>query len=259
MPDHRVISTIISSCTNRRPDRGERKSNFPSSTTAFGNASGGRHANARQPPGGGPSSSRARRTPGVSRDRPPMPRTISRPGRTIDSRTGSANCFESRSPLGSGAPLSASPPHRQSGSCPGPSSDLVHPGDDLVSLAPELPLVREVRDPLVFLCARSRNALHHGVSHQLPCAVSWPQKERALARGYETKPKAIQDSRPIPVGTRVEVRSRFVGSWSRGFEIAGTDERGYAIKRLSDGSILPDEFEPSEIRAERRKHDFWWY
>lgn len=63
----------------------------------------------------------------------------------------------------------------------------------------------------------------------------------------------------IPVGTRVEVRSRFVGSWSRGFEVAGQNERGYAIKRLSDGSVLPDDFDPSEVRAERHKRDFWWY
>jgi hypothetical protein len=63
----------------------------------------------------------------------------------------------------------------------------------------------------------------------------------------------------VAVGTPVEVRSRFVGSWSRGFEVA--DHRGgrYRIKRLSDGSILPDEFDPSEIRPERRRHDFWWY
>jgi len=71
--------------------------------------------------------------------------------------------------------------------------------------------------------------------------------------------EGIEDPSLIPVGTPVEVRSRFVGSWSRGFEIAGYGERGYLVKRLSDGSILPDEFEATEIRAERRKHDFWWY
>jgi hypothetical protein len=63
----------------------------------------------------------------------------------------------------------------------------------------------------------------------------------------------------IPLGTKVEVRSRFVGSWSRGFEIAGHGDRGYLIKRLSDGSILGDEFDPTEVRAERHKRDFWWY
>ncbi len=63
----------------------------------------------------------------------------------------------------------------------------------------------------------------------------------------------------MPVGTPVEVRSRFVGSWSRGFEIAEHRDGRYRVKRLSDSSILPDEFDPEEIRPERRKHDFWWY
>jgi hypothetical protein len=63
----------------------------------------------------------------------------------------------------------------------------------------------------------------------------------------------------IAVGTRVEVRSRFIGSWSRGFEVAEHRGTRYGIKRLSDQSILPDDFEPSEVRAERRKHDYWWY
>jgi len=63
----------------------------------------------------------------------------------------------------------------------------------------------------------------------------------------------------IPVGTRVEVRSRFVGSWSRGFEVSGTNHGRYLVKRHSDGSILPDEFDPAEIRPERHKRDFWWY
>ncbi|MFZ0667452.1 MAG: hypothetical protein WAM97_16985 [Acidimicrobiales bacterium] len=64
---------------------------------------------------------------------------------------------------------------------------------------------------------------------------------------------------PIPVGTRVEVRSRFVGEWSRGFEVAEHRSNRYGIKRLSDGSILPDDFDETEVRVERRKRDFWWY
>ena len=63
----------------------------------------------------------------------------------------------------------------------------------------------------------------------------------------------------IAVGTPVEVRSRFVGSWSRGFEVADHTDGRYRIKRLSDGSILPDEFDTAEVRPERRRHDYWWY
>ncbi len=51
------------------------------------------------------------------------------------------------------------------------------------------------------------------------------------------------------VGTSVDVRNRFVGSWSRGFEIAGQVDDGYLIRRLSDGSILPDPLAYDEVRA----------
>lgn len=64
----------------------------------------------------------------------------------------------------------------------------------------------------------------------------------------------------ISTGTRVDVRSRFVGSWSHGFEVAEkVDDRGYRIKRLSDGAVLPDVFDAEEVRPERRRRDFWWY
>ena len=40
---------------------------------------------------------------------------------------------------------------------------------------------------------------------------------------------------------RVEVRSRFDGSWCRGFEIVGVldDGESYRIRRVSDGVVLP--------------------
>jgi hypothetical protein len=77
----------------------------------------------------------------------------------------------------------------------------------------------------------------------------------------EATKEAVRNADPefIPSGTRVEVRNRFVGSWSRGFEIAGNDRGRYLVKRHSDGSILPDEFDPTEVRPERHKRDFWWY
>jgi hypothetical protein len=61
-------------------------------------------------------------------------------------------------------------------------------------------------------------------------------------------------------GTPVDVRSRFVGSWSRGFEVAErVADQGYRVRRLSDGSVLPDVFEDQDIRPQRRRQDFWWY
>ena len=63
----------------------------------------------------------------------------------------------------------------------------------------------------------------------------------------------------LETGTRVEVRRRFDGSWTRGFEIAGTTEDGYLLRRLSDGSVLPVAFSAEELRRDRRRRQgFWW-
>ena len=63
----------------------------------------------------------------------------------------------------------------------------------------------------------------------------------------------------VEPGTKVEVRSRFDRSWARGFEIAEVVDAGYRIRRLSDGSILPLDFSADDVRAEKKKSDFWWY
>lgn len=62
-------------------------------------------------------------------------------------------------------------------------------------------------------------------------------------------------------GARVEVRNRFDGSWSAGFEVAealpplaaeaGTqagDHVAYRVRRLGDGSVLDATFRPEEVR-----------
>lgn len=58
-------------------------------------------------------------------------------------------------------------------------------------------------------------------------------------------------------GAKVEVRSRFDGRWSRGFEVAEVLAHGYRVRRLSDGALLPSEFDDDEIRAEKRRN-MWW-
>lgn len=60
-------------------------------------------------------------------------------------------------------------------------------------------------------------------------------------------------------GTQVDVRSRFVGSWTRGFVIEEAVAGGYKIRRVSDNSVLPDVFSAEEVRPERRKQSMWWY
>lgn len=62
-------------------------------------------------------------------------------------------------------------------------------------------------------------------------------------------------------GTRVEVRRRFDDKWTRGFEIAACDDSNghplYKVRRRSDGSILPVEFNEDDLREERRRGTWW--
>lgn len=63
----------------------------------------------------------------------------------------------------------------------------------------------------------------------------------------------MEDRRPIKdlgPGTRVEVRSGYGHSWATGFEVADVDGEGYLVRRVSDGQVLPEAFDPKEIRRE---------
>jgi hypothetical protein len=48
----------------------------------------------------------------------------------------------------------------------------------------------------------------------------------------------------------VEVRSRYIGQWAGGFEVVEHTARGYRLRRLSDGAVLPVEFSPEEIHLQ---------
>jgi hypothetical protein len=63
----------------------------------------------------------------------------------------------------------------------------------------------------------------------------------------------------LAAGTAVDVRSRYVGAWSSGFEVAEPVNDGYRVRRLSDGSVLPDVFTNEDVRAQRHKTGLWWY
>jgi hypothetical protein len=67
------------------------------------------------------------------------------------------------------------------------------------------------------------------------------------------------DMPDLAEGTPVDVRNRFVGSWSHGFEVAERVQGGYRVRRLSDDSVLPDIFSTEDVRSERRKQGMWWY
>ena len=61
-------------------------------------------------------------------------------------------------------------------------------------------------------------------------------------------------------GAAIEVRNRFDGRWSKGFEISAVSPEGYRVLRLSDGRELPTLFDPSDIRRPRdRRRGSWWY
>jgi hypothetical protein len=60
------------------------------------------------------------------------------------------------------------------------------------------------------------------------------------------------------VGDRIEVRARFDERWVTGFEVAGLDEEGVRIRRLSDGEELPVPFPPTDVRREHKATSMWW-
>jgi hypothetical protein len=67
----------------------------------------------------------------------------------------------------------------------------------------------------------------------------------------------VEDRRPtgeLGPGTRVEVRNGYGSSWARGFVVTDVDSDGdaehYRLRRVSDGQVLPEAFEPDELRLE---------
>lgn len=65
-----------------------------------------------------------------------------------------------------------------------------------------------------------------------------------------------QASRLDP-GTKVEVRNPLDRSWSAGFVVEQMTERGYLLRRRSDGSVLPRALPVEAVRRERR-NSMWW-
>jgi hypothetical protein len=62
----------------------------------------------------------------------------------------------------------------------------------------------------------------------------------------------------LAVGTKVDVRNRFDGSWAPGFVVTGVDDEGrYRITRQSDGDVLPSTFDRDDVRRERRRQTWW--
>jgi hypothetical protein len=55
----------------------------------------------------------------------------------------------------------------------------------------------------------------------------------------------------LGVGTRVQVRNRFLAEFRPGFEIAEvTSNGGYMLRRLSDGVQLPSSFVADDVQPD---------
>lgn len=73
------------------------------------------------------------------------------------------------------------------------------------------------------------------------------------------EPEADEDEAFEP-GTRIDVRDRFQGTWSRGFAVREVTEDGrYRVQRVSDGSVVPGTFASTTVRKERKRRSNWWY
>jgi hypothetical protein len=58
----------------------------------------------------------------------------------------------------------------------------------------------------------------------------------------------------MEIGQHVWVRCRFDGRWTSGFAIAEHSDHddAFVVKRLSDGTVLPEAFGPDEVRPDDR-------
>jgi hypothetical protein len=59
-------------------------------------------------------------------------------------------------------------------------------------------------------------------------------------------------------GTKVEVRTRYDRSWSKGFEVVeALGDEAYRVRRLSDDVVLPVALPADDVRKERSS-SYWW-
>jgi hypothetical protein len=72
-------------------------------------------------------------------------------------------------------------------------------------------------------------------------------------------PAPAPPSEQLEPGSRVEVRNRLDGRWTKGFEVLARDPGGYRLRRLSDGNELPLVFTDDDVRQEKRRSGMWWY
>jgi hypothetical protein len=76
-------------------------------------------------------------------------------------------------------------------------------------------------------------------------------------------PEENERLRPLRPGTVVEVKNKYTGSWSRGFKVVKAITKGetvfYRLSRLSDQTVLPEEFPQELVRLEKKRTGNWWF
>jgi hypothetical protein len=91
------------------------------------------------------------------------------------------------------------------------------------------------------------------LSRRPVCCESYP--EVSSIESVNASQQLTMRDHPIEIGSSIAVRTRYLGAWSGGFEVAKHVDRGCLIRRVSDGSVLPDVFQWSDIRSESRDRD----
>jgi hypothetical protein len=84
---------------------------------------------------------------------------------------------------------------------------------------------------------------------QVSAGVTGSSTRHHLEVSFMTFDSAVfNPHRPLPVGSVIDVRTRYLGQWSPGFQIAEKVGGGCRIRRSSDGSVLADIFQWSGVR-----------
>ena len=60
----------------------------------------------------------------------------------------------------------------------------------------------------------------------------------------------VSNTASLRRGDRVEVRTRFSGDFTRGFEVFTVTATGYRLRRISDGVVLPVAFDSDDVRPD---------
>ncbi|HEX4979557.1 MAG TPA: hypothetical protein VFV35_05785 [Acidimicrobiales bacterium] len=63
-------------------------------------------------------------------------------------------------------------------------------------------------------------------------------------------PTTTRTAAALDPGTPVEVHSRFDRTWRPGFRVEAVEGRGYRLRRISDGAVLPAVFAFTAVREE---------